>query len=47
MELIASGAIDVSKLTTHRFPFQEVMEAYEMHRTCGDNCLKILIEMPE
>jgi L-iditol 2-dehydrogenase len=47
MELIASRAIDVSKLTTHRFRFPDILAAYDMHRTCADNCLKILIEMPE
>lgn len=47
VELVASRAIDVSNLTTHRFPFDRVMEAYELHRTHGDRCLKIVVEMPQ
>jgi threonine dehydrogenase-like Zn-dependent dehydrogenase len=47
LDLIAGGKIDVSQLITHRFPFERVMEAYEMHRTRCDECVKIVIEMPE
>jgi threonine dehydrogenase-like Zn-dependent dehydrogenase len=47
IDLITSGTIDVSKLATHRLAFEQVEAAYEMHRTCGDDCLKIIIEMPE
>jgi threonine dehydrogenase-like Zn-dependent dehydrogenase len=37
----------VSRLVTHQFPFAKVMDAYELHRTRGDGCVKIVIEMPE
>ena len=47
LDLIASGRIDVSQLITHRIPFANVVDAYELHRTRGDECLKIVIEMPE
>jgi threonine dehydrogenase-like Zn-dependent dehydrogenase len=47
LDLIASRRIDVSPLLTHRFRFADVMDAYEMHRTRGDRCVKIVIEMPE
>ncbi len=47
LDLIATGKIDVRPLITHRMPFADVMEAYELHRTRGDQCLKIVIEMPE
>jgi threonine dehydrogenase-like Zn-dependent dehydrogenase len=47
LDLIASGRIDVSSLITHRFPFADVLDAYELHRTRGDKCVKIVIEMPE
>ena len=46
LDLIASGKIDVSQLITHRFPFDKIMEAYEMHRTRCDECVKIVIETP-
>jgi L-iditol 2-dehydrogenase len=47
LDLIASGQLDVSGLITHRVPFAGVIDAYELHRTRGDRCLKIVIEMPE
>jgi L-iditol 2-dehydrogenase len=47
IELIASGQIDVSGMITHRIPFANVIDAYELHRTRGEQCLKIVIEMPE
>ena len=34
-------------LLTHHLPFTEVREAYELHRTRGDGCLKIVVEMPD
>jgi L-iditol 2-dehydrogenase len=47
IELVASGQVDVSRIITHRVPFADVIEAYELHRTCGEQCLKIVVEMPE
>jgi L-iditol 2-dehydrogenase len=47
IDLIATRRIDVSQLITHRVPFADVVDAYELHRTRGDRCLKIVIEMPE
>jgi L-iditol 2-dehydrogenase len=47
LEIIASGRLDVKPLITHRLPFADVMDAYELHRTRGDECVKIVIEMPE
>ncbi len=47
VDLVANGRIDVSPLITHRLPFAKVFEAYELHRTRGDGCIKIVIEMPE
>lgn len=47
VDLIASGIADVTPLITHRIPFAEVHEAYELHRTRGDGAIKIVIEMPD
>jgi threonine dehydrogenase-like Zn-dependent dehydrogenase len=47
VDLVASGQIDVSQIITHHIPFADVIDAYELHRTRGDGCLKIVIEMPE
>jgi L-iditol 2-dehydrogenase len=46
LELIASGEIDVKPILTHRFPFERVMEAYELQRTRDEGAIKILIDMP-
>ena len=45
VDLIAGGRIDVGSLVTHRFPFADVLDAYELHRTRGDKCVKIVIDM--
>jgi 2-desacetyl-2-hydroxyethyl bacteriochlorophyllide A dehydrogenase len=47
VDLIANGQIDVSGIVTHRIPFADVIDAYELHRTRGEQCIKIVIEMPE
>jgi L-iditol 2-dehydrogenase len=47
LEAIARGEIDVSPLITHTFPFERVIEAYELHRTRGDGAVKIVIEVGE
>ena len=46
MDLIDSGAIDVSSMVTHRFPFTRVGEAYELARTKSDGALKVVVDMP-
>lgn len=47
LDLIASGEIDVSPIVTHRFPFEHVLEAYELQRTYDEGAIKIIIQMPE
>lgn len=47
LELIAAGEIDVKPILTHRFPFERVMEAYELQRTRDEGAIKILIDMPD
>lgn len=46
LELIASSQIDVKPIITHRFPFERVMEAYELQRTRDEGAIKIVVEMP-
>ncbi len=46
LDLIASNYVDVSPLLTHRFPFDKVLEAYEVHQNATDNAVKIVIDMP-
>lgn len=45
LEYIASGEIDVAPVITHRFSFDQVMEAYELQRTRDEGSVKILVEM--
>lgn len=47
VDLIAAGVADPKPIITHRIPFAEVKDAYEMHRTRADGAVKIVIQMPE
>jgi threonine dehydrogenase-like Zn-dependent dehydrogenase len=47
LELLASGSADAKPLITHRFGFDDVLDAYEMHRTRADGAIKIIIEMSD
>lgn len=46
LEWIARGEIDVSRMITHRFPWERVAEAYELARTRDDGAIKVLVQMP-
>ena len=46
LDLIAGDYVNVSPLLTHRFPFEKVLEAYEVHQNAADNAVKIVIDMP-
>ena len=46
LEMIASGELDVSPILTHRFPFERVLEAYELHHTQDEGAIKVIIDMP-
>ena len=46
LDLIAAGSLDVAAVLTHRFPFDRVLEAYELHQNAKDNAVKIVIDMP-
>ena len=45
MELISSGFLDVSPVLTHRYPFEQVMEAYELQKTGVDGAVKIMVDI--
>lgn len=47
LDIIARGEADVAPMLTHTFPFERVIEAYELHRTRDEGAIKIVIEMPE
>lgn len=45
LNMIAQKEIDVTSLITHRFPFERVIDAYELVRTRADGVIKIVVEM--
>ena len=47
LHMIASGEVDAAPLLTHRFPFSQVLEAYELHAARDEGAIKILIDMPD
>jgi len=44
MRLIATGRVDPTLMTTHRFPFSRVDEAFELMSSKDDGVIKPLIE---
>ncbi|MCX6049429.1 MAG: zinc-binding dehydrogenase [Chloroflexi bacterium] len=47
LDLISSGIADVGPMLTHHFPFEQVMDAYELQRTRDEGAVKIVVDMPE
>lgn len=45
MRLVESGRIDLTPLLTHRFPLEQIAEAYDLFAAQRDNVLKVAIEM--
>ena len=45
MELISEGKLDPSILITHEFPFDRVMEAYDLFSSGSEGVMKVLIRM--
>lgn len=46
VDIIGRGEVDASEMITHRIPFADVLDSYEIHRTRADDAIKIVIEMP-
>lgn len=44
MNLVASGKVLPRKLITHRYKFEEALEAFEVVRQAKENTLKVVIE---
>jgi len=45
LDYINSGAVDVASMVTHTFKFEDVFEAYELHRIQDEGAVKIVIDM--
>lgn len=46
LDLIARGEANVAPMITHHFPFEQVIEAYELQYTRDEGAVKIVIDMP-
>ena len=47
LDMIAKGEVNTKPLITHRFPFDKVLDAYELQASKDNGALKILIDMPK
>ena len=43
LALVASGAVDVRPLITHRFTLEETVKAFETAKTGAGNAIKVVI----
>lgn len=44
LDLVASGAVDVKPLVTHRFKLEESLQAFETARSGAGNAIKVIIQ---
>lgn len=44
VNLVASGKVDPRRLITHRFKFEQALEAFETVRQAEGDTLKVIIE---
>ncbi len=45
LDLIASGEADVGPMITHHFPFEQVIEAYELQSTRDEGAIKVVVDI--
>ena len=46
MQWIAEGRVNLQPLLTHRFPLQQLQQAFDVFRDRTDGALKVLVEFP-
>ncbi len=46
IDLIARGEANVAPMITHHFPFEQVLDAYELQATRDEGAIKIVVDMP-
>jgi len=44
LSMVASGAVNVKPLVTHRFKLEQTIEAFEVARTGAGGAIKVMIE---
>lgn len=47
LQLVADGAVDVARLTTHRFPIGRALDAYQLITAGSEPNLGVLLEYPD
>ena len=47
LDLLARGEVDPSPILTHRFPFDQVADAYELQRIRDEGAIKIVVDITE
>ena len=45
LAMITSGEVNVEPMLTHTFTFEQVMEAYDLHKMQDEGAIKIMIDM--
>jgi len=45
IELVAGGKLCLDQMITHRFPFKEYLEAYEMIEASGGQYMKVMVDL--
>ncbi len=44
LNMILSGALDVSNIASHSMPFEKIQDAFEMSIARRDNVIKVVLE---
>lgn len=47
LDLVASGKVDMKKIVTHRFPFQDVLKGIDYSEKGRDGAIKVMIDMAD
>jgi len=45
LDLIATGEADVGPMITHHFPFEQVIDAYELQSTRDEGAIKVVVDI--
>jgi threonine dehydrogenase-like Zn-dependent dehydrogenase len=46
IQLVSQGLLQLDEMITHRFPFDQYLQAYHAIEQLNGECLKVMIDMP-